>query len=42
MFKLKVISSVCFTFMTIEFIFDYIAGMTDDYFLEEYNILKKI
>ena len=26
MFKLKVISSVCFTFMTIEFIFGYIAG----------------
>ena len=26
MFKLKIISSVCFTFMTIEFIFGYIAG----------------
>ena len=26
MFKLKVISSVCFTFMTIEFIFGYLAG----------------
>ena len=26
MFKLKLISSVCFTFMTIEFIFGYIAG----------------
>ena len=26
MFKLKIISSVCFTFMTIEFIFGYLAG----------------
>ena len=26
MYKLKIISSVCFTFMTIEFIFGYIAG----------------
>ena len=26
MFKLKIISAVCFTFMTIEFIFGYLAG----------------